>query len=110
TTKERALLQDILPSEEKELVTLQQAQKFFDAGEHTKAISTLLELEQQKVERVWHKGNIRHINSICLRKVADQTKQEIVIGASKGDIYAFTFNGQEVWHVTVPDRIIDMQT
>ena len=110
SAEENALLRDITQPEQKELVTLETAQELLDEGKYSKALVSLLELKQQKVERVWHKGKIGNINSICLRQAVNHTKREIIVGASNGVVYAFTNSGRQAWKIELKERIIDMQT
>ncbi|HET9921736.1 MAG TPA: PQQ-binding-like beta-propeller repeat protein [Ktedonobacteraceae bacterium] len=108
--EQRALLQDILRTPERELVTLQQGQALLVAGEYGQALTTLLQLELQKVESLWRKDTIGNIRSINFRHIASEQKREIIVGTAGETIHAFQPNGRRLWSTAVSDHIVDVQT
>ena len=70
----------------------------------------LLRLEQQRVERLWHKDTLGHIHTICLRHVSSDHRQEIIVGTNEGNVLAFNASARTVWSHAFADRIIDVQT
>ncbi len=109
-TDEQALLLDILHLEVRELVTFKQAQEQMKEGNYVPALAILLRLEQQKVERPWQKNTIGHIRTVCLRHTAGEPKREIIVGTSEGNIHAYHVNGRSLWHTSLEDNIVDVQT
>jgi outer membrane protein assembly factor BamB len=110
TSNERALLEDILGADAKELVTHQQAEQQMKEGTFDLALSTLLKLEQQKVERLWQKDTIGRIRTLCLRYIASETNREIIAGTFDGGIHAFNASGRRAWSILLNDHIMDVQT
>lgn len=109
-TDEHALLQDILHMNVSELVTLEQAQEQMKNGHYAPALAILLKLEQQKIEQCWHKNTIGHIRTVCLRHTAGEPRREIIVGTSEGNIHAYHVNGRRLWHNSLKDNIVDVQT
>jgi outer membrane protein assembly factor BamB len=110
TTNERDLLQDLLNKDNKEYVTLRQAEELKNAGKYLEALAILLKLEQQKVQQPWHKATIGHIRSVCYRKIAGVLNREIIVGTTEGNVLAFNAQGIRQWSSHLNDRIIDVQT
>ena len=110
TTDQRVLLQDVLRLNGRELVTFEQAEEQMKAGDYQKALSTLLRLEEQKVEQLWNKKNMGYIRSVCFRHTANELKREIIVGTSDGGIYAFYVHGRRAWFTHLNDHILDVQT
>lgn len=110
TANQRELLQDILQPGARELVTAEQASKHAQAGLYESALSTLLKLEQQKVEPLWSKENIGHIRSVAFRHMGTEKKQEIIVGTADGTIHALNSVGRRSWFSPLNDHIMDMQT
>lgn len=108
--EERALLQDVLGLNTKKPVTFEQAKEQMKAGAYDEAISTLRKLEQQKVERVWHRNDIEYIRTICFRHTSKKMGREIIIGTANGSIYAFYAHGRKAWLTHLNDHIVDVQT
>lgn len=109
TADQRALLQDVLGMNTREFVTFKQVQEQLEAKAYDKALSLLVQLEQQNVERLWQK-DIAYIRTICLRHIIGEPSQEIVVGTSTGDIYDFTAHGRRIWLTSLHDHIVDLQT
>ncbi len=107
---ERALLQDALRLDTRKPVTFEQAKEQMKAGAYDRALSTLLELEQQKVERVWHRNDIEYIRTVCFRHTTKKMGREIIIGTADGSVYAFYAHGHRAWSVHLNDHIVDVQT
>lgn len=109
TNDERALLDEILGMNVKEFVTSKQAQEQLGAKAYDQALSTLLMLEQQKVERLWQK-DVKYIRTVCLRRIIGESTLEIIVGTSTGDIFAFSGSGRRIWSTSLHDHIVDVQT
>jgi hypothetical protein len=107
--EQRALLLDILDRNSRQLVTLEQAQAQLDAGMYQEALSTLSKLEQQQVQRYWHK-DIADIRTVCLRYIMEEQAQDIVVGTATGGIYDFCAGGTLSWSRQLHDHIVDLQT
>lgn len=110
TTDQRTLLQDILQRSSRELVTSKIAMEQMKDGAYEKALSTLLQLEQQQVESLWHKDVAGYIRTLSLRHVATEQKQEIIVGTADGTIQAFYADGRRPWSIPLNDHIVDVQT
>ncbi len=109
TTDERALLEDIVGRKAGSLVTLKQAQEWLDAKDYDRALATLLELEQQKVERLWRK-DIKYIRIVCPRHIIGTPTQEIIVGTAAGEIFSFHDSGRRNWSKSIGEYILDIQT
>ncbi len=92
--EEQALLKDVLGLNTSKLVTFEQASEQMQAGAYDKALSILLKLEQQKIERVWHRDDIKYIRTVCFRHTTREMGREIIIGTADGGIYAFYAHGR----------------
>lgn len=108
TADERLLLQEVLGTNARETVTFQQARESMDASAYEQALTTLLKLEQQKVEPIWQK-DIEYIRTVCLRKVAGEDTLEVIVGTSTGNIHAFNHRGRRSWSTALHDHIVDVQ-
>jgi outer membrane protein assembly factor BamB len=109
--EEQALLQDVVGQSGEDQVTFEKVKEYMRGGAFDKALSTLLKLEQQKVERVWHRNDIEYIRTVCFRHSRKKRMgREIIIGTADGSIYAFYANGHQVWSVPLNDHIVDVQT
>jgi outer membrane protein assembly factor BamB len=104
---ERALLRDMFPQPEEESAKIEQARRQMRAGEHSQALLTLLKLEKQKVEQLWHR-EIPHIRTICLRRT--QASGEIIAVTYQGCVQAFYIGGRMAWEDDLADQIVDVQT
>ena len=109
TADERALLEEILGTNVGEFVTFKQAQEHLDAKDYDQALSTLLKLEQQSVERLWQR-DIEYIRTVCFRHIIGEPTLEIIVGTSTGYIYAFNESGRRIWSTALHDHIVDVQT
>lgn len=107
---ELSLLRNILHMDGREIVTLREAQEQIRQGSYEQALVTLLKLEEQKVERLWHKDTIGHTRTLCLRRTANEARREIVLVTFDGHVSIFHPGGRLVWSGDLHDRIIDMQT
>jgi outer membrane protein assembly factor BamB len=107
---ERNLLEDLVHEPVKEHITLKQAQDHIKKGELTQALSTLLKLQQNKVEQILHKDSIGHIRTVCFRHIANDHKQEIIVVNTDGDVRAFNASGRYLWSAQLDDHILDVQT
>lgn len=109
-SNERALLEDVVRERAKEHVTLKQAQEYIKKGEPAQALSTLLKLQQNKVEQILQKGSIGHIRTVCFRHITSDPRQEIIVVNTNGDVQAFNASGRYLWSEQLNDHIIDVQT
>lgn len=109
TADERALLEEIIGMDTRKFVTFKQAQELLNAKAYTQALSTLLRLEQQKVERLWQR-EIAYIRTVCLRHILGEPTQEIIVGTSIGDIVAYNGSGRRTQIIALHDHIVDVQT
>src|SRR5260370_18132734 len=114
-TNERDLLQDILSKdilkkEIKEYVTLKQVEDLLQAGEYKYALSTLLKLQKQKVQQLWHRDIIGHVCTVCIRHIASDSKCEVIVGNTKGLIQAFNANGRSLGSTHLGSHVVDLQT
>lgn len=109
TADERALLEDIIGMNPREFVMFKQAQEHLGAKAYDWALSTLLKLEQQNVERLWQR-EIGYIRTVCLRHIIGEPTQEIIVGTSTGNIFAFNDTGRRIWSTALHDHIVDVQT
>lgn len=110
TTDQHAMLRDILRTKNQKLVSLQLGQTLLTAEKYEQALSTLLQLEQQKVEQRWRKNTVGKVRSIGLRHFADGRKQEIIVGTYEGSIHALQANGRLSWSAQLNDHIVEVQT
>lgn len=109
TSGQRTLLEDIIGIHVREFVSLKQAQEQLEVKGYDKALSILIRLEQQKVERLWQR-DIQYIRTICLRHILGEPRQEIVVGTSTGEIFDFNADGRRIWSTSLHDHIVDVQT
>src|SRR5579859_194841 len=110
TVNERMLLEDLTHRHVKERPTLKQAQDFMQQGEHTRALSTLLELQQNRVEPMLYEDSSGHIHTVCLRHTARDHRREIIVVNTDGDVRAFSASGRRLWYEQLNDHILDVQT
>ncbi len=110
TTDERTLLQDIFHINARESMTTEQAREQMREGAYGRALSTLLKLEQQKVELLWRKDTIGHIRTISFRHINTEQKREIIISTADGIIHAFNATSRRPWFTPLNDHIVDVQT
>lgn len=107
---ERALLQDVLGLNRRTLVTFEQAREQMKDSLYDQALSTLLKLAQQKVERHWHRTDIEYIRTVCFRHTTKRLGREIIIGTADGRVYAFYAHGHRAWDTQLNGHIVDVQT
>src|SRR5437588_9243460 len=107
---ERDLLQDILRKGVKEYATLKQVENLMEVGEYKDALSTLLRLQEQKVQQLWHKDTSGHICTACIRHIASHPRQEVIVGTIEGDVQAYNTNGRQLWSTQLDGHIVDVQT
>src|SRR5438477_604110 len=110
TIGDRDLLQDIVGVEEKEQFGLKFAEQLMEAGEYSHALSMLLKLQQNKVERLGYQEDIGHIRKVCLRHIVGDQRFEIIASNTEGKVLAFDELGQCTWSVHLDDHIVDLQT
>lgn len=108
--EQRGLLQDLVGVEEKEQLGLKLAEHLMDVREYNQALSMLLKLQQNKVERFVHKDDVGHIRRVCFRHVDDDQQTEILVSNTEGNVKAFDEEGQRKWSVTLDDHLVDMKT
>lgn len=108
--EEQGLLQDTVDLNARKLMTFKQAKEQMANGAHTLALSTLLKLAQQKVERLWHRDDIEYIRTVCFRNTMKQLGREIVIGTADGRVSAFYAGGRHAWSIHLKDHIVDIQS
>jgi len=107
---ERDLLQDILGGEKKELVTLKQAEDLLKEECYADALAVLLRLRQQKVQKIWQKGKIGHIRTVCFRHITSDPNREVIVGTSEGNVLAYHSTGKDLWSTHLKEHIVDVQT
>ena len=110
TVNEHMLIEDLTHRHMKERPTLKQAQDFMQQGEHTQALSTLLELQQNRVEPMLYEDSSGHIHTVCLRHTARDHRREIIVVNTDGDVRAFSASGRRLWSEQLNDHILDVQT
>ncbi len=115
SSAERALLQDTLQEEVKEHLTLKQvtlkhAEVLIDNHEYLSALSDLLRLRQQKVQVLWRKDDCRHIRSLGFGDIAGNSRREVIVGTSEGNLYAFSPSGRTLWKLPLGEEILSVQT
>lgn len=108
--EERGLLQDILGGEKREDVSLKHAEDLLKAKSYTGALSVLLRLEQQKVQKLWNRDKIGRIRTVCFRHITNDPRRELIVGTGEGDVIAYNTTGKQLWTTHLDDHIIDVQT
>lgn len=110
TTDERSLLNTLIQPDTLRPVTFHQTQLFSETNNRDKALSKLLQLKQQEVEQCWYNSDIQHVRSVLLRRTADETRHEIIVGTSNNCIYALNVRGRLNWSITFNEHITNLQT
>jgi len=110
TVNERDLLQDILRKKVKEYATLKQVENLIEVREYKYALSTLLKLQEQKVQQLWHKDTTGRVCAVCIRHTASRPSQEVIVGTIKGNIQALNANGRYLWSTHLDSHVVDVQT
>lgn len=107
---ERNLLADAVGLNTRKLVKFEQAEEQLAQGKYLQALSILLRLAQQKVERLWHRDDMEYIRTVCFRNTTKQLGREIVIGTADGHLSAFYASGRRAWSKPLEDHITDVQS
>jgi outer membrane protein assembly factor BamB len=112
---EQALLQDILADEYKrhttpQPATIEHARQLCASGDALAALVELLRLQQQKVQRRWHKDRLGHVRALYLGDISGDPRLEVVIGAADGTVQAFNTVGRELWSRRVDGQVLALQT
>ena len=101
---ECTLLQDLAETKSTPSPTTTQVEQAFAAHDYLQALSTLVKLEQQRVEVLWQ-IEVKGIRSLRLGSIADAGTLDMVIGTDMGEVQAFNIRGERLWTFPWHDRI-----
>lgn len=111
TTDQRDLLADLFAENVQEHINLALARKLLDEEQHSQALRTLLQLQQNKVERLLQDTTVGFVRTVCLRHVSGKVdSREIILVNTEGHVQAFNTKGELLWQAYLDDHIVDVQT
>jgi outer membrane protein assembly factor BamB len=110
-TPEYGLLTEIVTGVQQstKTVTIRQIEQAIAAGEYKKALAAALFLEEQKVQLLWQEEFQGFISTLNIGNISGDEKLEIIT-TDEQSIYAYNFQGKQLWHHSIGNRIKGIYT